>query len=121
MDTLSGKRILVVEDEYLVAGFIEDALNELGAVVVGPVYRIQEGVSLAREEQIDAAVLDVNLNNQRSDPIAEVLRARGIPFILATGYGTAERGAGAPVLDKPYTEEKLAQALCGILAHCSGE
>lgn len=116
METLIGKRILVVEDEYLVAGFIEDALNELGAVVVGPVYRIQEGVSLAREEPLDAAVLDVNINNQRSDPIADVLRERDIPFIFATGYGRAERGAGAPVLDKPYTDEKLAEALGSILS-----
>lgn len=115
MSPLAGKRILVAEDEYLVAGFIEDVLQELGAVVVGPVDRVREGVALAREEVLDAAILDVNLNNERSDPIAEVLTARGIPFILATGYGKAEMAAGAPILEKPYTDEKLARVLGGIL------
>jgi CheY-like chemotaxis protein len=116
MASLAGKRILVVEDEYLVAAFIENALTELGAVVVGPVYRIKEGVSLAQDEDLDVAVLDVNLNEERSDPIAQTLRDRGIPFILATGYGEAERNAGVPILDKPYTEEKLAKALGRALA-----
>ncbi|MFW6027592.1 MAG: response regulator, partial [bacterium] len=73
-----------------------------------------------REEQLDAAVLDVNLNGKRSDPVAEVLKERGIPFIFATGYGNAERGAGVPVLDKPYTEEKLAHALNRVLRPAAG-
>lgn len=116
MASLSGKRILVVEDEYLVADFIADALTELDAAVVGPVYRIEEGLSLARDGEFDAAVLDVNLNGQRSDPVAEILKARGIPYILATGYGIAEGAAGVPVLDKPYTEEKLAHVLNRVMS-----
>ncbi|MFP3942879.1 MAG: response regulator [Alphaproteobacteria bacterium] len=120
MASLNGKRILVVEDEFLVAGFIEDALGELGAIVVGPVYRIEEGLVLAREEPLDGAVLDINLNDERSDPIADALKARGIPFIFATGYGRSEKGKGVPVVDKPYTEEKLADALDRVLTPSTG-
>lgn len=116
MNDVAGKRILVVEDEYLVASLIEDMLAGLGVVVVGPVYGMAHAISLAREAALDAAVLDVNLNNQRSDPIADVLKGRQIPFILATGYGNAEEGAGVPVVQKPFTEEKLADALRSVLA-----
>jgi DNA-binding response OmpR family regulator len=112
MSALAGKRILVVEDEYLIAVMIEDALTERGAVVVGPVYKILDGILLANQEMIDAAILDVNINGEPSNPIAEALAARNIPFIFATGYGeTGLDGFGAAVLDKPYTGEKLAAAL----------
>jgi len=68
-------------------------------------------MAMARDEQIDAAVLDVNLNDQRSDPIAGVLKDRGIPYLLATGYGDAVTSSEVPVLSKPYTPESLVQAL----------
>jgi CheY-like chemotaxis protein len=113
---LAGKRILLVEDEFLVAAMVEDSLIDLGAVVVGPAYRVRDGVRLAEQEEIDAAVLDVNLEGERSDAIADALAARNIPFVLATGYGDAEAGRrGAPVLDKPYTPEMLAAALLRAL------
>lgn len=111
MTSLAGKRILLVEDEFLIAALVEHYLAELGAVVVGPAYRLGEGVALARQEAIDAAVLDVNINGQRSDSIADVLAARKIPFVLATGYGAAEDDSAAPVLPKPYNAQALAGAL----------
>jgi CheY-like chemotaxis protein len=117
MNRLAGKRILLVEDEFLVASMIEDALVEIGAVVVGPAYRVRDGLRLAEQEAIDAAVLDVNLEGERSDAIAEALLARDIPFVLATGYGDGEaKRRGVPVLDKPYTPEMLTAALARAMA-----
>ena len=112
MSALAGKRILVVEDEFLVAAMIEDALLEVHAIVVGPTGTLDEGLRLAEREKLDLAILDVNLNGDRSDAIADVLAARKIPFVRATGYGeAASRWYGGTVLDKPFSEEKLVAAL----------
>ena len=117
MSTLAGKQILLVEDEFIVAAMAEDMLTELGASVIGPASTISKALDLARTCAIDAAVLDVNMNGDRIDPVAEVLRARRIPMVFATGYGACPF-AGAhevPVLDKPYTQEQLATALARAL------
>jgi CheY-like chemotaxis protein len=92
---------------------IVDMLVGLGATVVGPATTLADGLSLAETEQFDAAVLDVNLRGERIDPIADVLAARGIPMVFATGYGMAADAdrRGAPVIDKPYTQETLGSAL----------
>lgn len=111
MTGLEGKRILVVEDEVVIALMVEDYLLELGAVVVGPAFRIRDGLVLAERETLDAAVLDVNMHGARSDPIADLLHSRAIPFVLTTGYGDVERARGVPVLDKPFTPEGLGAAL----------
>lgn len=108
---LMGKRILLVEDEFIVAAMLEDVLRGLGAVVVGPAYRLADGLRLAAEEAIDVAVLDVNIEGERSDAIADALAGRNIPFVLATGYGDGEARYGAQVLTKPYTPKMLAAAL----------
>ena len=113
MSGLSGKRILVVEDEPLVAAMIEDMLIELGATVVGPAFSIAQALLLAKDGNFDAAVLDVNVRNERIDPVADVLRSRLVPLVFATGYG---RGAtltagNAPIIDKPYSHDKLQTAL----------
>ena len=113
MGTLSGKRVLVVEDEALIAAMVEEMLVELGAVVVGPAATIERGLALATDEELDAALLDVNIRATRIDPVAAVLRSRGIPVVFATGYGQSafDPSTGAPILEKPYTQEKLASAL----------
>lgn len=118
MKKLTGKRILVVEDEALVAAMVADMLEELGAEVVGPAGTLNEGLQLARVKPIDVAVLDVNLRGERIDPIADVLDGRGIPFVFATGYGAAPAGpwAGAPTIDKPYATEKLAELLGSLVS-----
>ena len=117
MGVLSGKRVLVVEDEALIAAMVEDMLVELGAVVVGPAATIERGLALATEGEFDAALLDVNIRAARVDPIAAVLRSRGIPVVFATGYGQSAfaQSTGAPILEKPYTQEKLASALSEAL------
>ena len=118
MTPLAGKRVLVIEDEAIIAVMVEDMLTELGATVVGPAATIAQGLKLAASEAIDGAVLDVNVRSERIDPIADVLQARGIPFVYATGYGgAASAGANrAPVIEKPYTSEKLAKAVTAAIS-----
>ena len=116
MSTLTGKKVLLVEDEFIVAENTAEMLRELGAEVVGPAARLASGLRIARTEQFDSAVLDINIAGERSDPIAEVLRERGIPYVLATGYGNmAAQGPDVPVLDKPYTKLGLQEALTRIM------
>lgn len=117
MSAVAGKRILVVEDEALIAAMVEDMLQDLGAIVVGPASTIEKGLALAGSEAIDAALLDVNVRDKRIDPVADVLKSRGIPVLFATGYGTRAfvEGHKAACIDKPYTQETLAAELAKIL------
>lgn len=108
------KRVLVVEDEMMVAMMIEDMLIDLGFDVVGPAMRLVNALQLAEIEPIDAAVLDVNLGSEKSFPVAEALRSRGIPFIFATGYGklgVSDTFPNAIVLAKPFEVHRLQKAL----------
>jgi CheY-like chemotaxis protein len=117
--TFSGKRVLLVEDEPIIAMSVEDILAELGCVVVGPALSAAAGEELARNEQFDAALLDINMGDGASFPIAEILRQRNIPFGFATGYGRTGVPADlrrVPVLAKPYTKESLAETLRTLLA-----
>jgi CheY-like chemotaxis protein len=117
MPWLKGKRILVVEDEALIAVMVEDMLTDMGSVVVGPAATIEQALALARSEDIDGAVLDVNVRGERIDPVADALSARGVPMLFATGYGEVRlaSGAAATVIDKPYTQEKLARGLAAAM------
>jgi DNA-binding response OmpR family regulator len=86
---VTALKVLLVENEMLIAMDMEDMLIASGFVVVGPVMRLQKAVEKARVEHCDVAVLDVNLTGERSLPVADVLRETGIPFIFAPGYGAA--------------------------------
>lgn len=101
----------------MIAFALEDMVSELGYAVVGPAFRLSEALQLATEVEFDAAVLDVNLNDQPSFPVADLLSDRGIPFLFATGY--AEGGVGwngeAAVIAKPYGREQLRRALAALL------
>jgi len=118
MTGLGPLRVLVVEDEPVVAMCLEDILDALGCVPVGPASRLSEGLALAEHEVLDAAILDVNLAGERSTPIAEALRARGVPFAFASGYGTAPEGFGdgAPLIEKPYGEREIEALLWELKA-----
>jgi len=112
---LQGRRVLVVEDETMIAMMVEDMLDELGCAVVGPAHALDVALALAKTEtDIDAAVLDVNLAGQAVYPVADALREKGVPAIFSTGYGDVGlQGAyrDAPVLQKPFRAGDLERAL----------
>jgi len=115
----SGRRILVVEDEMIVAGLLADMLTDLGFKVVGPAARVDEALAMIDAHAIDVALLDVNLNGQLSYPVADALVAHGVPFVFSTGYGKDRLLAGYrsfPVLQKPFHELELFHALAKLLA-----
>jgi len=115
---LSGKRVLIVEDEALVAMLLEDMLAEIGCEVVGSVSRIEEGVASAGTVAADLAVLDVNVAGQPVFPVAEALSARGIPFVFATGYGPAglpDEWKGRPTVQKPFSLAEVERCLSSAL------
>ena len=117
--SLNGLRLLIVEDEMMVAMMIEDLLTDLGCVVVDVSGTLSRGLELAADARLslDGAILDVNLGGEKVYPIADVLAARGIPFIFATGYGTAgitEAYSHVPTVAKPYNLTALQQALSGL-------
>lgn len=112
---LGGFRILVVEDNLLLAEVTRLLLEDSGCKVVGPAGWLQRGLRLAQEEALDGAVLDINLHGEMSFPIAEVLHARDVPFVFVTGY---EDRSIVPLafrsalrLDKPVTDEQLLEAM----------
>ena len=115
MSGYDALRVLVVEDEPVVAMCLEDILDGLGCETVGPVARLAEGLALAENELLGAAILDINLAGERSNTIAETLRARGIPFAFASGYGAAPEGFSAPMIEKPYREADIDAALRALL------
>jgi len=111
--TLAGKHILVVEDEYFIASDLKQTLKAEGALVIGPAGNLKAGLSLA-EEAIDAALLDVNLEEDRSYPIADRLQQRSIPYIFLTGYDAWALPAEhqqTPRLAKPFTPRSIVTML----------
>lgn len=118
MNKLAGKRVLVLEDEPIVAMMLEDMLLELGCDVVGPSDRVDKALDLARTAQIDLAILDVNIQGERSYPVAAALEGRAIPFVFATGYSLTGREGPLrkrPILSKPYQASQLAAALAELV------
>ena len=111
-------RILIVEDEPIVAMLLEDYLIELGHQVIGPVSTVAAALDLVEAQPFDLAVLDVNINGERSDPVATALDGLGRPYLFATGYGRQglDDGDGRIVLQKPYRLEQIAEALDAIAA-----
>jgi DNA-binding response OmpR family regulator len=97
-------RILVVEDEFVIAATVTDILEELGHTVVGPVASVKKGLAKIATEEIDVALLDVGLGNEDSFPIALELRQRKIPYAFATGYSQINEAEFAhdPTITKPY-------------------
>ena len=113
-DRLQGLRLLIVEDEAIIAMMLEDMLDDLGCAVVGSVRSVTAALDNIKEMEFDGAILDVNLRGERVDPIADALVAHGLPFIFATGYGEvgiSERFKGAVVLQKPFESALLRRAL----------
>ena len=116
---LKGCSVLVVEDEYLLADDLSNALAEAGVHVLGPVASVEDGIRLIGSTgSIDAAVLDVNLRGDMVFPVADELRSRGIPFAFATGYDESaipDRFADAPRVEKPFKGHSLTAVLGALI------
>ena len=114
---MTGRRILVVEDDFLIATLITEAFTTHGAEIVGPAGTVTDALALvASEERIDGAVLDVNLRGEPVYPVADALVSKGVPIVFTTGYDRsrlAPRFADTPCLQKPLRVERLVQALSG--------
>lgn len=119
MRDVAGLKVLVVEDEGLVALMIEGMLEDLGFEVVASVSRLADARTIAAKADVDLAVLDVNLAGEPSFSIAEVLRGRQIPFIFSTGYGLSglpDEFAHQPLIGKPFSKEELQQTIAAALS-----
>ena len=115
---LKGIRILVVEDEMLVMMYLEGALRDLGCSELHTVTNVAKALEVLAMHQIDLAILDINLNGERSDPIADSLIARDIPFAFSTGYSNHENREdleARPVLRKPYLANDVAVIMNRLL------
>jgi CheY-like chemotaxis protein len=118
LPNLTGRRVLVVEDEYFIADDIARALSKLGAEVVGPASDLHDAANLVTARPVDWAVLDINLQGEMVYPVAQALKERGIPFLFATGYGQSSIPPGyanVPRWEKPFDAEALAQVLPALL------
>jgi CheY-like chemotaxis protein len=117
-NALEGRKILVVEDSPVVAPFTADVLGELGYEVVGPAPNMAAARDLVDGEEFDAAVMDIHIRGERVFSLCEVLSAKGIPFVLTSGYADwqiPDRWQNAPRLQKPYTMDQVQAALATLL------
>lgn len=113
---LAGRRILVVEDEFFLADDLRRALTEHGAEVAGPANTLDRARALA-SESVDLAVLDVNLRGETVFPLADELRARGVPFVFTTGYDEEmmpDAYRDVERWEKPYVARQLIRALAAL-------
>lgn len=117
------QQVLVVEDEQLVAMLVEDMLVDIGCAAIEFASTVKTGLLAVERCNPDVAILDVNLNGEQSYPIAEALRAKGVPFIFATGYGASAAGTAyhdIPVLQKPFVQAELESALARAVVRPTG-
>lgn len=112
---LANLRVLVVEDSFLAAASISRMLADLNCRVVGPVSTVEKAIAQISAETCDAAVLDINLSGETSEPIAEVLAERSVPYFFVTGYASpmllSPRQRSHPRIHKPIAEVELRDAL----------
>jgi CheY-like chemotaxis protein len=112
------RRILVVEDEFLIRMLLEDMLTDLGYDLAGVAGRVDEATEMAKTTDCDLAILDVNLDGHEVFPVADLLAQRGTPFIFVTGYGgrgLPEPYRDHPMLQKPFQLEELSKTLAQLL------
>lgn len=114
-EALHGLRILVVEDEALILMEMEDMLLELGCDIVGPASTVAKALAAIGANELDGALLDMNLGGEHVLPVAEMLSARGVPYLMVTGYaarsGISPRLDDAPRVTKPFSLESLGAAM----------
>ncbi len=115
---LGGRRILVIEDSPVFTLFTADVLGDLGCSVVGPAPNMAAARELLEGEDFDAAILDVHIRGERVFPLCDLLAARGVPFVLTSGYADwqmPEKWQDRPRLQKPYTIDQVEEALNALL------
>ena len=113
-EDLTGLRILVVEDEAAISLLLEDMLLDFGCEVIGPVARLSMALETVKQQEIDLAILDVNVAGEPIYPVAEALAQRSVPFVFSTGYGSTgirDTFRDRPVLQKPFAQQDLKQKL----------
>ena len=118
MSSLSGVRVLVVEDEMMISMLLEDMLSDIGCTPVGPAKKLERALRLVENAGFDVAILDVNLDGDETYPIADALEARAIPFVFASGYSAdrlREKYRSIPSLQKPFRQEELERTLTAAL------
>ena len=116
--SFAGKRILVVEDDGLLAMELDLVLGDNGAVVVGPTHTVAESLAILADNAVDAAVLDVNLGSESSEPVADRLSETGTPFLYLSGHDAKrlpERHRERPLVSKPFLEHELLGTLTELL------
>ncbi len=115
---LSGRRVLVIEDEMLILMMIEDMLADLGCKSVAVASKIRPAIDLIEGQDFDTAMVDMNLNGEIVYPLAELLTAQKVPFIFVTGYAPRSvdaRFTAIPILQKPVLQDELAAMLEQVL------
>lgn len=116
--SLTGVRVLVVEDEMMVSMLLEDMLSDIGCTSIGPATRVERALKLIENAGFDVAILDVNLDGAETYPIADALAARSIPFVFASGYTAGrlrEDYRSIPCLPKPFQQRELERTLAAAL------
>lgn len=120
--SLAALRILVIEDEFFLADDVAAALARCGATVLGPVASVGGATAAIERDSPDCALVDVNLGGDMAFPLARRLRAEGIPFVFATGYGAdalPPEFAGTPHIEKPFNPDAAVVALTSLI-HAKG-
>ena len=122
-EALRGCHVLVVEDEMLVGMELESLLERQGCAVIGPASTVGRALALLDHEQVDAALLDLNLNGEPATPVAAALTTHGVPFVLVTGYSGSQSSEPelqhAARVDKPVNHQDLVRALAHVLGAVS--
>lgn len=120
----TAKRVLIVEDEVLIALDTQDVVAAAGYTVIGPAHSLDAAVSLASAEPLDVALLDVSLNGAYSWPVADVLTQRRVPFLILTGFGASlevpDRHRAVPRLGKPVAARELLAQIRGLVSANAG-
>jgi CheY-like chemotaxis protein len=110
----AGRRVLVVEDESMIRMLLDGMLSDIGYTMTAEAGALDEAMALAKQEDFDIAILDVNLHNEPITPVADILTQRGLPFVFATGAdlrGVPQAYRSHPTLQKPFRVEELKRAL----------
>lgn len=118
-----AKRVLLVEDDALIRMLVRDMLEELGFVVTSEAGTLEDAIASSREAGFDFAILDVDLHGKTTVPVADILAARGLPFLFASGHGrhgVPDAHRGAPLLQKPFHSDALGRAIAAAAAMRGG-